>query len=44
VRSADPVFLTVVVHFQEVGHLFTAFAVAQYSHTWRMVKLEKFHA
>src|ERR1039458_9156560 len=27
VRSADSVFVTVVVHFQVVGHFFTAFAV-----------------
>ncbi len=44
VRSADPVFLTVVVHFQVVGHLFTAFAIAQHGHVWRMVKLKEFHA
>jgi ribosomal protein S19 len=44
VRSADPVFVTVVVHFQIVGHLFTAFAITQHGHVWRMVKVEKFHA
>src|SRR5580700_4405902 len=27
VRSADPMFVTVVVHFQVVGHLLTAHAV-----------------
>jgi hypothetical protein len=43
-RSADPVFVTVVVHFQVVGHSFTAFAITQHRHVWRMVKLEKFHA
>ena len=41
VRSADPVFVTVIVHFQVVGHLFTAFAITQHGHVWRMVKLEK---
>ncbi len=44
VRGADPVFVTVVVHFQVVCHLFTAFAITQHGHFWRMVKLEKFHA
>jgi hypothetical protein len=44
VRSADSVFVTVVVHFQVVGHLFTAYAITQHGHVWRMVKLEKFHA
>ena len=44
VRSAGPVFLTVIVHFQVVGHLFTALAITQHSHVWGMVKLEKFHA
>jgi len=44
VRSAHPVFLTVIVHFQVVGHLFTASAIAQHGHIERMVKLEKFHA
>ena len=44
VRSADPVFLTVIVHFQVVGHLFAAFAITQHGHIWRMVKLEEFHA
>jgi ribosomal protein S19 len=43
VRSAGPVFVTVIIHFQVVGHLFTAFAIAQHSHTGRMMKLEKFH-
>jgi hypothetical protein len=42
VRGADPVFVTVVVHFQVVCHLFTAFAITEHSHFWRMVKLEKF--
>jgi hypothetical protein len=32
VRSADPVFLTVIVHFQVVGHLFTALAITQHGH------------
>jgi hypothetical protein len=36
--------VTVVVHFQIVGHLFTAFAITQHGHVWRMVKVEKFHA
>jgi ribosomal protein S19 len=44
VHSADPVFLTVVVHFQVVGHLLAAFAVTQHGRVQRMVKLEKFHA
>jgi len=43
VRSADPVFVTVIVHFQVVGHLFTAFTITQHGHVWRMVKLEKLH-
>jgi hypothetical protein len=43
VRSADPVFLTVLVHFQVVRHLFTALAITQHSHVRRMVKLETFH-
>jgi len=43
VRSADPVLLTVIVHFQVVGHLFAAFAITQHGHVWRMVKLEKLH-
>jgi ribosomal protein S19 len=43
VRSADPVFVTVFVHFQVVGHLFTVFAITQHGHVWRMVKLEKLH-
>jgi hypothetical protein len=43
VRSAAAIFLTVLVHFEVVGHLFTASAIAQHSHVWRMVKLEKFH-
>jgi hypothetical protein len=44
VRSADPVFLTVIVHFQVVRHLFTAPAITQHGHVWRMVKLEELHA
>jgi hypothetical protein len=44
VRCADPVFVTVVVHLQVVGHSLTAFAITQYGYFWRMVKLEKFHA
>jgi hypothetical protein len=43
-RSADSAFVTVVVHFQVVGHLFTAFAITQHGHVWRMVKLEIIHA
>jgi hypothetical protein len=43
VRSADPVFVTVIVHFQVVGHLFTVFAITEHGRVWRMVKLEKFH-
>ncbi|MGA7926981.1 MAG: hypothetical protein WCA20_13450 [Candidatus Sulfotelmatobacter sp.] len=44
VRSADSVFVTVVVDFQVVGHSLTAFAITQHRHVWRMVKLEKLHA
>jgi ribosomal protein S19 len=44
VQSADSVFVTVIVHFQVVGHSLTAFAITQHGHVWRMVKLEKFHA
>ena len=44
VHSAEPVFVTVIVHFQVVRHLFTAFAITQHGYVWRMVKLEKFHA
>ena len=44
VRSADPVFLTVIVHFQVVGHLFTAFAITQHGHVWRMVKMKELRA
>jgi hypothetical protein len=44
VHSADSVFVTVVVHFQVVGHLLAALAITQHGHVWRMVKLEKFHA
>ena len=43
-EASDPVFVTVVVHFQVVGHLLAALAITQHSHVWRMVKLEKFHA
>jgi ribosomal protein S19 len=43
VHSADSVFVTVIVHFQVVGHLFAAFAITQHGHVWRMVKLEKLH-
>jgi len=32
--------VTVVVHFQIVSHLFTAFAITQHGHVWRMVKVE----
>ena len=38
VRIADPVFVTVVVHFQVVGHLLAALAITQHGHVWRMVK------
>jgi hypothetical protein len=41
VRSAESVFVTVIVHFQVVGHLFTAFAITKHGHVWRMVKLGK---
>jgi len=44
VRSADPVFLTVIVHFQVVSHLLAALAVTQHGRVQRMLKLEKFHA
>jgi ribosomal protein S19 len=44
VRTANSVFVTVVVHFQVIGHSLTAFAITQLGHFWRMVKLEKFHA
>jgi hypothetical protein len=44
VGSADPVFLTVVIHFQVVGYLFEPVAITQHSHVARMVKFEKFYA
>jgi ribosomal protein S19 len=44
VRSAEPVFVTVIVHFQVVGHLLAAFAVTQHGRVERMVKLEELHA
>ena len=44
VPSADSVFVTVIVHFQVVGHLLAAFAVTQHGRVQRMLKLEEFHA
>jgi hypothetical protein len=44
VLSADPVFLTAIIHFQVVGHLLAAFAVAQHGRVERMLKLEELHA
>jgi hypothetical protein len=44
VHSADPVFLTVIIHLQVVRHLVTAFAVAQHGRVERMLKLEELHA
>jgi hypothetical protein len=44
VPSADPVFVTVIIHFQVVGHLSTALAITQHGHVWRMLKLEELHA
>jgi len=42
-HGAQPVFVTVIVHFQIVGHLLAGFAVTQHRHVWRMVKLEELH-
>jgi len=44
VHGADPVFVTVIVHFQVVRHLLAACAVTQHGHVWRMVQLEELHA
>src|ERR1019366_1057950 len=44
VRSAEPIFVTAIIHFQVVGHLLAAFAVTQHGRVQRMVKLERFHA
>ena len=43
-RSAESVFVTVIVHFQVVGHLLASLLITQHGHVQRMVKLEKFHA
>ncbi len=43
VRSADPVLVIVIIHFQVVGHLFAAFAVTQHGRVERMLKLEELH-
>src|SRR5712692_965668 len=44
VRSANSVFVTVIVHFQVVGHLFTAFVITQHRYVRWVMKLKEFHA
>jgi hypothetical protein len=43
VRSADTVLLTVIVHFQVVGHFPTAFVITQHCQVWWVMKQEKLH-
>ena len=44
VHSANPVFVTVLVHFQVVSHLLAADAVTQHGRVFRVMKLEELHA
>jgi hypothetical protein len=44
VGSADPVFVTVIVHFQVVGHLLASLPITQHGHVQRTVKVEELHA
>jgi hypothetical protein len=43
VRSADTVLLTVIVHFQVVGHLLTAFVITQHGQVGWVMKLKELH-
>ena len=44
VPSADPVFVTVVVHFQVVGNPLAGFVITQNGHVFGMMQVEELHA
>jgi hypothetical protein len=43
-ESTDPIFMTVIIHLQEIGDLFAASAITQHDDVCRMMKLEELHA